>query len=287
MGTKGLQHALGRAIAAVAAMLTTHAAPIRAQATTDTIDAHPSSGDTTKTFVTRRDLAYAGVALAATGVTSIFDPRIARWVQQPSVLGGSSRHHVVRTLSDLTGETTLTWATVGAYAIGRLAHASTLADVSLHLIEAQALTSVVGQTIRGVLGRSRPSVDVNQQYDFHWGRGFTNFDFRSFPSLHSAAGFVVAAGLVQEMHERNAGGTRVVAPLLFVAAAIPGVSRMYLNQHWASDVVAGAFLGTLAGSRVVHYAHTHRRTKLDRVLLGNVVVPRTGGGFLIMRSVAW
>jgi membrane-associated phospholipid phosphatase len=52
---------------------------------------------------------------------------------------------------------------------------------------------------------------------------------------------------------------------------------MYLNQHWASDVASGAFVGTLLGAKVVHYAHTHRRTKLDRFLLGTTVVPVSGG----------
>jgi membrane-associated phospholipid phosphatase len=65
---------------------------------------------------------------------------------------------------------------------------------------------------------------------------------------------------------------------LYGAAAVPGLTRMYLDQHWASDVVAGAFIGTLLGSRVVSYAHSHRRSKLDRILLGTTVAPDGHGG---------
>src|SRR5205085_12232747 len=35
-----------------------------------------------KTFLNRRDLAYTGIAIAATGVISHWDPQIARWSQR-------------------------------------------------------------------------------------------------------------------------------------------------------------------------------------------------------------
>jgi len=191
----------------------------------------------------------------------------------------------VRDLTDWSGETTLTWAAVLSYGIGRLAHSSTTADVSLHMVEAQILTSVFGQTIRGVLGRARPRLSFDDQYNFHWGKGFTSFDYRSFPSLHSGAGFVAAATLTEELRERKPSALWYAAPVLYGLALVPGVTRMYNNTHWASDVAAGAVLGTLFGTKVVHYAHTHRRTKLDRALLGVAVVPTSQGGALLMVTV--
>ncbi len=236
-----------------------------------------SSGDTTKTFFTRRDLAYSAAALAGTGVLSIFDKRIARYTQTASVQGSTSRHNVVGDLTHVN-ETTLTEAAILAYGVGRLSHSNTIADVAAHTGESVILTSVISQIIRGPLGRARPSVSPNDQYHFEAGKGFTHFDNRSFPSLHSATAFAAASALAGEIHERNPGASWYAAPLLYAAAAVPGLTRMYLNQHWASDVVAGAFVGTLIGSRVVHYAHTHKRTKLDRVLLGTSIVPTGHGG---------
>jgi membrane-associated phospholipid phosphatase len=67
---------------------------------------------------------------------------------------------------------------------------------------------------------------------------------------------------------------------------IPGVTRMYLDQHWASDVVAGTFVGLLIGTKVVHYAHSHRTSRVDRALLGLVVVPDGRGDLLIAGSLA-
>lgn len=239
--------------------------------------------DTTKTFFTRRDLVYSAVALGATGVLSIFDQRIAHYAQRPSVQGSDSRHSGVDDLTRVN-ETTLTEAAVLGYVVGRLAHSNTTADVAAHVGESVILTSVISQAIRGSLGRTRPSVSPTGQYNFRVGKGFSNFDNRAFPSLHSATAFAAAAALVGEIHERKPGASRFATPLLYAAAAVPGLTRVYLNQHWASDIVAGAFVGTLLGSRVVHYAHTHERNKIDRFLLGTSVVPDGHGGAAVSMS---
>jgi hypothetical protein len=243
-----------------------------------------SHGDTTKTFFTRRDLVYTGAAVAASGVVSIFDKRIAHYVQGPSVQGSSSRHDVVNGLTHVN-ETTLTAASIIVYGVGRLSHSNTIADVAAHTGESVVLTSVISQIIRGPLGRERPSVSPDDQYKFDVGKGFSNFDNRAFPSLHSATAFAAASALVGEVHERNPTASWYAAPILYAAAAVPGLTRMYLNQHWASDIVSGAFVGTLIGSRVVHYAHTHHRTKLDRVLLGTSIMPDGHGGGMLSVSL--
>jgi membrane-associated phospholipid phosphatase len=62
---------------------------------------------------------------------------------------------------------------------------------------------------------------------------------------------------------------------------------MYLDQHWASDVVAGAFTGTILGAKMVRYAHGHRKNRLDRWMLGTTITPDPRGGVLVMRSIEW
>jgi len=58
-----------------------------------------------------------------------------------------------------------------------------------------------------------------------------------------------------------------VAPVAYAFALTPGLSRMYLGQHWASDIFAGAFMGTFAGWKIVDYSHAHPKTKTDRIFL--------------------
>ena len=233
--------------------------------------------DTAKTFFVKRDLLWSAAALAATGAISVFDKRIANWTQSPSIQGSSSRHNFVNDLTKVN-ETTLTGAAILSYGIGRLAHVNTMADVSLHTAEATILTSLISQTIRGPLGRERPSISPDDQYKFQFGKGFTHFDNRSFPSLHSAVGFAAATAVSTEIHERNPGASWWVTPVAYTVAMVPGLTRMYLHQHWASDVVAGGFVGALIGTRVVRYAHTHKRNKLDRALLGSIIQPDARGG---------
>lgn len=230
-----------------------------------------------KTFLTRRDAVLTGVAIVGTVAVSAFDERIARWTQTDQVQGGASRRKLFDDLTHLN-ETPLTIGAVLTYGIGRLVRSETVADVGLHWSEAIVLNNVVSELIRGPIGRARPRVSQDNAFKFEFGGGFTKFEDRSFPSLHSSSAFATAAALVGEIHERHPGAaTWIAAPLLYGAATIPGVTRMYLDQHWASDVVSGAFVGTLIGAKVVHYAHTHRRTKLDRALLGTTIAPVKGG----------
>jgi len=237
-----------------------------------------------KTFFTRRDAIYTGAAVLGTVALSHFDEKIARWWRSPDVQGSQSRHDLVDALTHVN-ETPLTIAAILTYGIGRLGRWPTVTDVGIHATEAMVLTDATSELIRGPIGRARPRISPDDAFEFKFGKGFTDFGYRSFPSLHSAAAFAMAAVLTGEIHERNPTAAWIAGPVLYGAALIPGMTRMYLDQHWASDIASGAFVGTLFGAKVVHYAHTHRQSKLDRFLMGGLVLaPMRSGGVLITGS---
>ena len=238
-----------------------------------------------KTFFTRRDLIATGVAVAGTAIVFQFDQRIAHFSQQPSVQGGPGRRRVVHALTTLN-ETPFTFGAIAAYGIGRLSHSETTADVGLHITEALVLTTGVGQVVRGAVGRARPSSAVDGPLTHRYGRGYTDFEYRSFPSLHAATAFAASAAAVEEIRVRRPDDVRWAAPLLYGAATIPGFTRIYLDKHWASDIAAGAFLGALMGIKTVRYAHSRPRTKLDRFLLGATLLPAPNGGAALSMSFA-
>ena len=237
-----------------------------------------------KTFFVKRDLVASGIAVAGSAVVSAFDLRIAHWARSPDVQGDSSRHDLVEQLTR-ANETPMMLAALATYGVGRVAGWHTTADVGLHTLEALVLTTGMSQVVRGVLGRTRPRASPEDPFLFKPFTGFRGFETRSYPSLHTAASFAAATALVGEIHERRPGAVKVAAPLLYTAALVPPLTRIYLDQHWASDIVAGAFLGALIGNRVVSYAHSHRRTRLDRALLALSAMPDGRGGVMLVVDV--
>jgi membrane-associated phospholipid phosphatase len=217
--------------------------------------------------------------VAATVALSAFDVRIARWSRQPRIQGDTGRHDLVKSVT-VVNEMPLTVAAVLTYGVGRLAGSHTIADVGLHWTESLVATTAVAEVIRVGLGRERPRASPDDQYAFGPGKGLTRFENRAFPSLHAAVAFATAATLTDEVRLRRPGAARYVGPLLYGAAMIPGLTRVYLDQHWASDVVAGTFAGALIGRRMVRYGHGHR-TRLDRWLLGNARILPYPDGVLV------
>jgi membrane-associated phospholipid phosphatase len=168
-------------------------------------------------------------------------------------------------------ETTLTVGGLALFGIGRLIGQRPMADVAFHVSESVFAASVTSQLIRGPLGRTRPrdaDKPFEDQYDFRFMQGFRHFQQRAFPSIHSSSGFAAASALVAEVHYRDPGATYWVAIPAYAIAATPGLARLYLGQHWASDIFAGAFMGAFYGWRIVDYSHAHGTTPVDRKFLG-------------------
>jgi membrane-associated phospholipid phosphatase len=232
--------------------------------------------------ITGRDLGIAAGATVGAAALSRVDVPIARYfgdsvfhVRHPGFTTAAKRASIVtETVLMLTGGT--------VYGIARLRHDDGTADVALHSTEAVVFPALFIQVIRGALGRARPYVagrvverPDSDPYHFELLHGFTSFDYRSFPSMHAMASVAVAAALSTEMRERGTPHRAVIAPLHNAGAAMPGLARLYLDQHWASDIMLGAFLGAFAGQKVVTYSHAHPTNRIDRAFLGR----RTYVGF--------
>lgn len=172
------------------------------------------------------------------------------------------------------------------YAAGRLTGHPGLADLGLHGTEAVLVGSGITSLLKGALGRSRPYVtaDTNPR-DFRLGSGYGNGDRVSFPSGHATSAFAAAAAVTSEMHRLWPRYTTITGVAMYGGASLVALSRMYHNQHWASDVVLGAAIGTFSGLKVVRYSHAHPDNFIDRMLLSTIVVPATNGGGVLSFSV--
>ena len=222
---------------------------------------------------TRRDAAIIGAGTVGSAIVSLFDVRIARFFAESSLHADRRVRRIAKRTSAVT-ETLLMISGGAIWAIARLGHADGTADVAFHTTESVASGAAFIQVIRGIAGRARPYVvdDAGETrdsdpYEFAWFKGFRSFSYRSFPSMHAMASFATATALSEEMRVRNTRHRATASALLYLAASASPAARMYLDEHWASDIALGAFLGMFAGQKVVFYSHDHPGNPIDRRFL--------------------
>jgi membrane-associated phospholipid phosphatase len=155
----------------------------------------------------------------------------------------------------------------GLYLIGRVDGNRRVQSLGLHSVESIMVANVVGVSIKLLAGRQRPYVDTKVPDSFQLFRGFAGDQFRSFPSGHTITAFAFASTVTRESQFWWPHATWYVGTAFYGGATLVGLSRIYNNQHWASDVMAGAAIGTLVGLKVVKYTHSHPGNRLDRELI--------------------
>lgn len=181
----------------------------------------------------------------------------------------------------------------GMYAVGRMANVPRAARLGLHGTEAVIVAQTVSGVLKVALGRARPytSADTNPR-NFGFGRGLRGTDYQSFPSGHSTSAFAAAAAVYSETAAWWPHQRWLLAPVLYGGAALVGVSRIYEDKHWASDVLMGAAIGTFAGLKVVRFNQTHEGNRIDRRLLGTTGkaafrAAGDGSAFSLSYQFAW
>jgi len=239
-------------------------------------------------LITGRDIGLFAAATAATAMLSKVDVRIARTFGDSTFHARHQGFTTAAKRTSLVTETVIMLTGGAVWGIARLSQDHGTADVAFHTTEAVASGATFIQIVRGALGRARPYVidDAGDKrdadpYEFQLFHGFTSFNYRSFPSMHAMASFGAASALVQEMRLRRTSGRAGVAPLLYTAAAMPCIARVYLDEHWTTDIVLGVFLGVFAGQKAVLYSHAHPDNRIDRTFLKPTIrasIVRDAGG---------
>lgn len=234
--------------------------------------ATPLSAQTESTahrpLFTWRDGVMAGAFTVGTIAIRPFDKRAADILQDPNRQRSRTLHRasvgfrtIVAPGSILIGAT--------LYTVGRVGNNERMAELGLRGTEAIVVGETVGTVLKDVFGRARPFVDsVPDPHDWQLMRGFSGEDrFRSFPSGHTVAAFAAAAAVTAETSRWWPDAVWAIGPAMYGGASLVGLSRMYDNRHWASDVIMGAAIGTFAGIKVVRFHRGHPGNRLDRWLL--------------------
>lgn len=152
----------------------------------------------------------------------------------------------------------------GFYVVGALTDDETSMQVAQDGIAASLIASgIVTPAIKWVAGRSRPRANQGV-YNF---KPFSDTN-ASFPSGHTTEAFALASVVANHYDETW------VACTSYSIASLVGLARTYHHAHFASDVVAGAMIGTLVGKSVVAHNRTLRSGKL--VLLPEIAPGMAG-----------
>jgi undecaprenyl-diphosphatase len=125
---------------------------------------------------------------------------------------------------------------VGMYLVNSINHNEKGKVDAIHIAGSIAATLVITQGLKYAINRNRPYITyplLVHPYD-------NSETDKSFPSQHTSFAFATATSL--SMHYRK---WYVVVPA-FGWATMVGYSRLYLGEHYPSDVIAGAAIG--AGS---------------------------------------
>jgi membrane-associated phospholipid phosphatase len=193
-----------------------------------------------------RDWAVAGGAVAATVATGLWLDRSFQSESQENRNPDKDRW------SGAWGQlgTIYSFVVLGAAGTyGWLADDGRGVDVMVDGLEASVIASgILCPLLKYTVGRSRPNQTAQDTDVFAPFSGAA-----SFPSGHTTQAFTVAAVAAFTYDDQP-----LVGGLAFAAATGVGLSRINSNAHYASDVVAGAILGTWVGYEVVRANRARR-----------------------------
>jgi membrane-associated phospholipid phosphatase len=213
-----------------------------------------------------KDAVLLGAFLVGTAAIAPLDMKIAsrlqyQGTQENKLLGRAA------TGFRLLGDPGSFVVGTGVYLIGRAELNRRVESVGLHSVESILLADILGGGIKMLVGRQRPFYDIRNPYNFQLWRGFSGDQYRSFPSGHTITAFAFASTVTRESQFWWPHSAWYVGTVFYGGASLVGLSRIYNNQHWASDVMAGAALGTIVGINVVKYTHSHPGNHIDRELI--------------------
>ncbi len=213
-----------------------------------------------------KDALLLGAFMLGTAAVAPIDMRVANRLQDSATQASrflSKGATGFRLLGDPGSFVTGT----GIYLIGRVGENRRVEALGLHSLESILVADILGGGIKMLAGRQRPFVDTKNPNSFQLWRGFAGDQYRSFPSGHTITAFAFASTVTRESQFWWPHSAWYVGTVFYGGASLVGLSRIFNNQHWASDVMAGAAIGTLVGLKVVRYTHSHPGNHIDRELI--------------------
>lgn len=234
--------------------------------------------------VFRRSDLRAALTFAVAGAALLpLDTRITGAIRSRPAGGGTGRFLNVVNHAAFPGAYVLGYT---VYGLGLVAENAPATRVGLYTATAVMVSSHITDVLKGFVGRARPWAS-SEADEFKAGQGFSNGNWTSFPSGHATVAFAAATAFVDGSRMAWPHEPGFVAPLAYGAATSVAVARVYGQAHWASDVVAGAAVGTFTARFIVREGHKHPNNLLEKIAVhGALGVDDRGRTMLGFRSHA-
>ena len=157
----------------------------------------------------------------------------------------------------------------GFYLAGAVGNNPTALSVAQDGLAASIIASgIITPTIKFITGRARPRENAGVATFHPFSLSYSTNS--SFPSGHTTQAFAVASVIANHYDEAW------VSCSSYTVAGLVGVARIYHDAHFASDVVAGALIGTVVGKSVVEHNRALRSGKI-------AILPEIAPGFMGLR----
>jgi len=192
------------------------------------------------------DWTKLGVFIAAEGGLLFADQPVKDFFQSHQ---SNTQSYICRNILEHFGAEHSFIVMSGIFTYGILAKDKKYVSTALLALESFALASLVTRIPKTLVGRERPNAWPSST-PFDWNGPFHGV---SFPSGHTTASFAVASVIATQFRD-----SKWIPMTVYSVAGLAGISRIYDNKHWLTDVVAGATIGTLIGNLVSHRTTTSK-----------------------------
>jgi membrane-associated phospholipid phosphatase len=176
--------------------------------------------------------------------TSTLGERVRSWWQRPERQQAMALRWSLRTIDDAASPGVVVMPPF-IWGLAAAAQANGPARGARRTTEAVLLGAATTAVLKAAFGRARPFVNGRSDHWSAW-RG-NEGRFAALPSGHTTVAFAAAATWVAEARGHAVLPVAIGATSFAVGA---GLARTFFDQHWLTDVLAGAAVGTLSAVAV-------------------------------------
>lgn len=201
-----------------------------------------------------KDWLKGGLVLGITSSLLLVDQKVKNFAQSNQSPVASK----IATFGNDLGNGLYTLPPLGAfYLYGYLADDHKARKTALLAMESFAISGVMTEGLKMLADRHRPNSGSGPNT---WDGPSFSLKNLSFSSGHTASSFSIAT-VIADQYKDNP----YVPPIAYGLATLTGLSRIYSNEHWASDAFFGAAIGYFVSKAVLSFHRDDKDKKASRL----------------------